>query len=155
MCNACTPILVGLASPILKILFLFGCFQKWPIFPFGPWAIFHGCQNIKINRIGSKSSCKQGLICNACTPILVGVASPVLNILLFFGCLQKRLNFSFGVKKFNQLELAQKIHASRGGCIIQVYQFWLTWPLRFQRFCSFQIASKNSQFPFQSMGVKM
>ena len=53
-------------------------------------------------------------MCNVCTPIFVGVASLVLNILLSFGCLQKRLNFSFGVKKFDQLELAQKIHASKG-----------------------------------------
>ena len=137
MCNACTPILVGLASPILEILLLFGGFKKWPIFPFRPWAIVHGCQNIKINRIGSKGSCKQELICNACTPILVGVASPVLKILLFLGCLQKRLNFSFGVKKFDQLELAQKIHVSRSGCVMRVYQFWLAWPLWFRRFCSF------------------
>ena len=44
MCNKCTPILVGLTSPILKILFLFGCFQKRPIF-----LLSHGCQ--KFNQL--------------------------------------------------------------------------------------------------------
>ena len=40
---------------------------------------------------------------NACTPILVGVAFPISEILL----LSK-------TAKFNVLELALKIHASRG-----------------------------------------
>ena len=39
--------------------------------------IFHGHQKIQLLRIGSKKSCKLGLMSNACTPILVGVASPV------------------------------------------------------------------------------
>ena len=54
---------------------------------------------------------------NAWKPILVGMASPVLEILLLlkFG----QISFSDhglqykGVKKFNQTELAEKIHASR------------------------------------------
>ena len=29
-----------------------------------------------------------------------------------------------GLKKFNQSELTQKIHASRDGCVMQVHQFW-------------------------------
>ena len=67
-------------------------FQKWPNFPFGPWAIVHGCQKIQSLRIGSKNSCKQGQMCNTCTPILVGVAFLVLEILL----LSKQPNFPFG-----------------------------------------------------------
>ena len=39
--------------------------------------IVHGHQKIQLLRIGSKNSCKLGLMSNACTPILVGVASPV------------------------------------------------------------------------------
>ena len=39
--------------------------------------IVHGHQKIQLFRIGSKKSCKLGLMSNACTPILVGVASPV------------------------------------------------------------------------------
>ena len=37
----------------------------------------HGHQKIQLLRIGSKKSCKLGLMSNACTPILVGMASPV------------------------------------------------------------------------------
>ena len=55
---------------------------------------------------------------SACTPILVGIAYPVSEILL----LSKMAKFplltmdykSMVIKKLNQLELAQKIHASRG-----------------------------------------
>ena len=57
-------------------------------------------------------------MCNVCIPILVAVASLVSKILLLFSCLQKRPNFPFGAKTFDQLELAQKIHASRGGCLM-------------------------------------
>ena len=49
---------------------------------------------------------------HVCTPILLGVASLVSEILL----LSKMAKFPFptmDIKKFNQLELTQKIHASR------------------------------------------
>ena len=52
-------------------------------------------------------------MCNACTPILVGVTSSVLEILV----LSKTAKFPFltiDVRKFNQMESVQKIHASRG-----------------------------------------
>ena len=39
--------------------------------------IVHGHQKIQLLRIGSKKSCKLGLMSNACTPIFVCVASPV------------------------------------------------------------------------------
>ena len=32
--------------------------------------------------------------------------------------------WSIKVEKFNQLESAQKIHASRGQCHVHVHQFW-------------------------------
>ena len=38
---------------------------------------------------------------------------------------------SMVIKKFNQLETAQKIHASRGRCVMHVYQFWWVWPFWF------------------------
>ena len=50
---------------------------------------------------------------NACTPILLGVAIPVSEILL----LSKTAKFpllTMDIKKFNRSESAQKIHASRG-----------------------------------------
>ena len=43
--------------------------------------LYHGRQKIEVNRIGSKNSCKYGLMSSACTPILVGVVFPVLEIL--------------------------------------------------------------------------
>ena len=51
---------------------------------------------------------------HACTSILVGVASQISEILL----LSKMAKFPFPtmgivIKKFNELESAQKIHASR------------------------------------------
>ena len=54
--------------------------QKRPNFPFQPWTIVHGRQKIEVNRIGSKNSCKYGLMSSACTPILVGVVSLVSEI---------------------------------------------------------------------------
>ena len=43
-----------------------------------------GGQEIESNRIISKNSCKQGLMPNACTPILVGMAFLVLEIITTF-----------------------------------------------------------------------
>ena len=59
---------------------------------------------------------------HACPPILVNVPFPVSKILL----LSKMAKFPFltmDIKKFNQLESAQKKHASRGQCIEHVHQF--------------------------------
>ena len=54
--------------------------QKQPIFPFDPWTIVHGHQKFQSIGIGSKNSCKYGWMCNAYTPILVGMSPPVLEI---------------------------------------------------------------------------
>ena len=59
-------------------------------------------------------------MCNACTPILVGVTSPVSEILL----LSKTAKFPFltmGVKKLNQVESAHKILIMQVG-IVHAYQ---------------------------------
>ena len=42
-----------------------------------------------------------------------------------------------GVKKWNQIESAQKIHVSRGWCQIHAHHFWWVWPLWFQKYCYF------------------
>ena len=42
------------------------------------------------------------------------------------------------IKKFNQSELAQKIHANRSWRQMHVHQFWWAWPLWFRRYCYFQ-----------------
>ena len=57
-------------------------FQKRPNFPFDPWTIVHGHQKIESIGIGSKNSCKYGLMSHACTPILVGVVFSVSEILI-------------------------------------------------------------------------
>ena len=59
-------------------------FPKRPNFPFGAWTIVHGHQKIQLIGISSKNICKYGLMSSACTPILVGVVSPVLKIKLAY-----------------------------------------------------------------------
>ena len=56
--------------------------------------------------------------------------------------------WSIKVEKFNRLESAQKIHASRGQCHVHVHQFWWAWSLRFQRY---GYLSKTAKFPFRGM----
>ena len=104
--------------------------QKRPNFPFRLWTIVHCCQKIEVNRIGSKNSCKYGLMSNACTPILVGMVSLVSEI----PQPSKMAKFSFRtmdyspwssknlidqnwLKKFMQLWIDVKcMHTSFGGC---------------------------------------
>ena len=56
--------------------------------------------------------------------------------------------WSIKVEKFNQLESAQKIHASRGRCHVHVHQFWWVWLLWFRRY---GYLSKTAKFPFRGM----
>ena len=87
MSNVCTPILVGVTSPVSEILLP----SKTAKFPFDPWTIVHGHQKIQSIGIGSKNSCNYKLMSNVCTPILVGIASSVSEILLP----SKTVNFPF------------------------------------------------------------
>ena len=80
MSNACTPILVGVTSPVSEILLL----SNLAKFPFGPWTIVHGREKIELIRIGSKNFMQVEVDMNACAPILVGVASIVSEILHAF-----------------------------------------------------------------------
>ena len=41
-----------------------------------------------------------------------------------FGFGDKISLWSIKVEKFNRLELAQKIHATRGQCYVHAHQFW-------------------------------
>ena len=78
MSNACTPILVGVASLVSEILLP----SKTAKFPFwtmdySPW----GSKNIiDWNRL--KKFVQVGVVSNACTSFLVGMASPILEIKL-------------------------------------------------------------------------
>ena len=79
MSHACTPILVGVVSLVSEILLTL----KTAKFPFLTMDyIVHGHQKIQSIGIGTKNSCKYGLMSHACKPILVGVVSSVLEILL-------------------------------------------------------------------------
>ena len=50
-----------------------------------------------------------------------------------------------GVKKFNRLESAQKIHVSRGGCVMHVHQFLVVINFYFLSTCgSWLISSMRS-----------
>ena len=81
-----------------------------------------------------------------CATILVGVASPVSDIVLLFTCLQKQPNFPFGpwtiVHGGQKIESAQKIHTSRGWREIHANQFLCVWPFQFRRFCFFCLPLK-------------
>ena len=111
MSQACTPFLVGGTSPVSEIL-LPSKMVKFPLLTI----IVHGHKKIQSIGIGSKNSCNYKLMSHACTPILVGVTSPVSEILLP----SKTVKFPFltmdyspwSSKKINRLELAQKIHAT-------------------------------------------
>ena len=78
MSHACTPILVGVVSLVSEIRLT----SKTAKFPFLTMDIVHGHHKIQSIGIGSKNSCKYGLMSHACTPILVGVVSSVSEILL-------------------------------------------------------------------------
>ena len=67
MSSACTPILVGVVSPVSEIKLAYS-----------PWSLKN---LINLNRL--KKFMQVGIECpNACTPILVGVVSPVSEIKL-------------------------------------------------------------------------
>ena len=57
---------------------------------------------------------------------------------------------SMVIKKFNRLELAQKIHASRDQCHVHLHQFWWAWLLQFQRY---GYLSKMAKFPFRGRTI--
>ena len=87
MSHACTPILVGVTSPVSEILFLSKTanFYFWKM-GYNPWS----SKNL-IDRNRLKKFMQIGMDVNECTPILVGVTSPVSEILL----LSKTANFPF------------------------------------------------------------
>ena len=78
MSHACTPILVGVTSPVSEIL-LPSKTAKFPLLTmdYSPWS-----SKISINQNQLKKLCSYKLMSHACTPILVGVTSLVSEILL-------------------------------------------------------------------------
>ena len=95
-------------------LFGFGDTATFKNGQISPWTIVHGHQKIQLIGIGSKNSCRYGLMSSVCTSILVGVTSPVLEILL----LSKTVKFPFQnrPKKFMQVGIDVKfMHTNFGG----------------------------------------
>ena len=110
MSNACTPILVGMTILVSEI----ATFKNGQISlsdHYSPWS-----SKNSIDRNQLKKSCKYNLMSNACTPIFVGMAILVSEILLP----SKMAKFPFptmdyivhGHQKIYLSESAQKIHAS-------------------------------------------
>ena len=123
--------------------------QKRPNFPFRPWTIVHGHQKIQSIGISSKKSCKCNLMSNACTPILVGGAILVSEILPP----SKTAKFPFLTMDYSpwsskiliDWNQPKKNHASLTQCQMHTHQFWWVWPFWFRRYCYFQ---KRPNFPF-------
>ena len=88
MSHTCTPILVGVTSPVSEILLL----SKTAKFPFRPMDYSPWSSKNLIDRNRLKKFMQVGIdVTVACTPILVGVTSPVSEILL----LSKTAKFPF------------------------------------------------------------
>ena len=130
------------APLVLKILLLFVLIQTF----FWTIIIVHGGQK---NRISSKSSCKQRLICK---PILVGMASLVLEILLFFKNsqvfpLDHGLQ-SMGVKKQNRLKKFMQVDT-------HAHQVWWDGISGFQDYTPFHLPSSLIKIPFQTINCSL
>ena len=108
MSSACTPILVGIAYPVSEILLLSKT-AKFPLLTmdYSPWL-----SRNSINQNRSKNFMQVGIDVK-CMHTNFGVCG-------FFGFRDiatfenSQFTIVHGVKKLSQLELAQKIHASRG-----------------------------------------
>ena len=124
MSSACTPILVGVASPVSEIKLAYGPL-KW--------------KNL-IDRNQLKKFMQVGIDITCMHTNFVGRG--------FSGFGDKISLWSIKVKKFNQSESAQKIYASRGQCHVHVHQFWWAWSLRFRRY---GYLSKTAKFPFRGL----
>ena len=109
MSHACTPILVGVTSPVSKILLL----SKTAKFPFQ--TVVHGCQKINHSELAQKIYTSRDLCHMHAHQFWLAWRLRFRRYCYF----QIRPNFpsmdyTMGVKKFNHLESAQKIYASRG-----------------------------------------
>ena len=112
MSHACTPILVGVTSPVSEILLL----SKTANFPFStmdysPWS----SKNL-IDRYRLKKFMHVGIDVKCMHTSFGGCG------LSGFG--DKISLKSIKAEKFNQSESAQKIHATRGQCHVHAHQFW-------------------------------
>ena len=115
-------------------------FQKRPNFPFEAWTIspWSSKNSIDWNRL--KKFMQVGIDVKCMHTDFGGRG------LSGFG--DKISLWSIMVENFNQLELAQKIHVTRGQCHVHVRQLWWAWSFRFLRY---GYLSKMAKFPFRGM----
>ena len=141
MSRACTPILVGVVSPVFEI-----------------WLPFKNGQ-ISLSRHGLYSpwSWKNLIDQNRLKKLMqVGIDVKCMHT-DFGGCglsgFGDKISLkSIKVEKFNRSESAQKIHATRGQCHVNVHKFWWAWSLRFRRY---GYLSKTTKFPFRGMDYRV
>ena len=131
-----------------RFCFIFRFPSKQPKFSFRPWTIVHGGQKIesaqKIHASRGWREMHANQFLGMCLSSFVDFAS----FLFAFKIAKISLRPWTIVHGGQKIELAQKIHASRGWCEMHANQFWWAWPLRFQRFCSFFACLQNGQnFP--------
>ena len=133
MSRACTPVLVGVTPLVSKT----ATFQKRPNFPFEAWTIspWSSKNSIDWNRL--KKFMQVGIDVKCMHTDFGGRG------LSGFG--DKISLWSIMVENFNQSELAQKIHVTRGQCHVHVRQFWWAWSFRFFKY---GYLSKMAKFPF-------
>ena len=136
MSCACTPILVGVASPVSEILLL----SKMAKFPFPTMDYSPWLSKYSINWNWLKIFMQVGIDVECMYTNFGGRG------LSGFG--DKISLWSIKVEKFNQSESARRINATRGRCHVHLHQFWWAWSLRFQ---GYGYLSKTAKFPFWGM----
>ena len=124
MCNACTPILVGMTSLVSEILLL----SKTAKFPFqtmdySPWS---SKNLIDWNRLKKFMQVRIDITCmhtnfgghGLCyDPFLIAFKTAKISL--------RTMDYkSMVIKKLNCIKLSQKIYASRSRCVMHVHQFW-------------------------------
>ena len=137
MSRACTPVLVGMVSPVSEIWLPFknGQISLSGHGLYSPWSLKNLIDRNwlkKIMQIGIDVKCMHTDFGGR------GLSS--------FG--DKISLWSIKVEKFHRSELAKKIQASRDQCHVHVHQFWWVWSLWFRRY---GYLSKTTKFPFQGM----
>ena len=113
--------------------------------------IVHGHQKIQLIGIGSKNSCKYGLMSSACTPIMVGVAPPVLEIQLP----SKTAKFPFLTMDYSPWSSKNLIDRNRLKKFLQVAIdvtcFYTNFGGRGPSISEITLPLKTANFPFLTM----
>ena len=117
MSRACTPVLVGVVSPISEIWLPFKNSQiSLSGHGYSPWS-----SKILIDRNRLKKFMQVGMDVKCIHTDFGGRG--------LSGSGDKISLWSIKVEKFHRSESAQKIQASRGQCHVHVHQFWWAWSL--------------------------